>query len=59
MSGLTFFYAWLGMTCSLSVLVILIMGLGHPPRHCRYLVQVKNTPGVYACSQLPKVKARP
>lgn len=33
--------------------------LGQPPIHCRYLVTVKSTPGVYACSQHPTVKVKP
>jgi hypothetical protein len=35
-------------------LIIIVPAIGKPPKHCQYMVKVKNHPGVYSCSQYPR-----
>lgn len=46
---------------SVATLFFLMLNLwiGAPPIHCRYLVPVASAPGVYACSQNSRPKAKP
>jgi hypothetical protein len=48
---LSFIFAF---TASLyTILIIINPILGYPPKHCNYIVPIKNVPGSYGCSQYP------
>lgn len=57
MSGLFVVAALVAVLLLPTVFIFTVTG--QPPRHCKYMVAVKDHPGVYACSQYPRPKVKP
>jgi hypothetical protein len=51
-NGLLFIFIW--VTAVMVGVLFIVQLLGVPPKHCQYMVKVKNHPGVYSCSQYPR-----
>jgi len=52
------YVAMLASLITVQFLSVMLFG-GQPPRHCRYLVLVTSKPGIYSCSEYPRVRVKP